>query len=155
MHQWNSATDGILAPLQICFIYPCIYLDSCARTNQPSAPPTHLSSAAGSSSVCSTCCGCRSQMMVLMLLRISSMKGITSPTCTCTKWRRHFCAILMNVSHAMSCTPSWVSVGRKNKKHLSILYPKAMHFVDSLISRIDSAIKYCTDPTSTVWAKLQ
>jgi hypothetical protein len=35
------------------------------------------------------------------------------------------------------------------------LYPKAMHFVDSLISRIDSAIKYCTDPTSTVWAKLQ
>ena len=29
---------------------------------------------------------------------------------TCTKCLRHFWAILMNVSQAMSCTPSWVSV---------------------------------------------
>ncbi|TNN60461.1 hypothetical protein EYF80_029312 [Liparis tanakae] len=60
-----------------------------------------------------TCCGCRSQMMVLMLLRISSMKGITSPTWTWTKCRRHFWAILMKVSHAMSCTPSCVSGPRR------------------------------------------
>lgn len=56
-----------------------------------------------------TCCGWRSQMMVLILFRISSMKGITSPTCTWMKWRLHFWAILMKVSHAMSWTPSWVS----------------------------------------------
>lgn len=56
-----------------------------------------------------TCCGWRSQMMVLILFRISSMKGITSPTCTWMKWRLHFWAILMNVSQAMSWTPSWVS----------------------------------------------
>lgn len=48
-------------------------------------------------------------MIVLILLRISSMKGMTSPTCTWTKCLRHFCEILMNVSHAMSWTPSWVS----------------------------------------------
>lgn len=71
-----------------------------------------------------TCWGWRSQMIVLMLLRISSMKGITSPTCTWIKWRRHFWAILMKVSHAMSWTPSWVSVraGQKNKNALE-LYP--------------------------------
>jgi hypothetical protein len=56
-------------------------------------------------------------MIVFIPFRISSMNGITSPTCTCTKCRLHFCAILMNVSHAMSCTPSCVSVkGKKNLK---------------------------------------
>lgn len=47
--------------------------------------------------------------MVLILFRISSMKGITSPTCTWMKWRLHFWAILINVSQAISWTPSWVS----------------------------------------------
>ena len=60
-------------------------------------------------SVVKTCCGWRSQMMVLIEFRISSMNGITSPICTWTKWRRHLDEILMNVSHAMSCTPSCVS----------------------------------------------
>lgn len=56
-----------------------------------------------------TCCGWRSQMIVLILFRISSMNGMTSPTWTWTKCRRHFCAIFMKVSQAMSWTPSWVS----------------------------------------------
>ena len=34
---------------------------------------------------------------------------MTSPTWTWTKCRRHFCAIFMKVSQAISWTPSWVS----------------------------------------------
>ena len=33
------------------------------------------------------------------------MNGSCSPACCMTKCRRHFWAILMKVSHAMSCTP--------------------------------------------------
>lgn len=68
-------------------------------------------------------------MMVLMLFRISSINGITSPTCTWMKWRRHFWAIFMKVSHAMSCTPSWVSDRRERKKNKCIwhLQNKSTH----------------------------
>lgn len=73
-----------------------------------------------------TCCVCRSQMMVLILLRISSMKGIASPTCTVTKCLLHFMAILINVSQAMSCTPSCVS----ETKGCSINYCKTSEKVN-------------------------
>lgn len=47
--------------------------------------------------------------MVLIVERISSMNGIGSPSCTVTKCLLHFSAILIKVSHAISCTPSCVS----------------------------------------------
>lgn len=58
----------------------------------------------------------RSQMILLMVDKISSIKGTASPICNVTKCRLHFRAILIKVSHAMSCTPSCVS----NKKKIII-----------------------------------
>lgn len=52
-----------------------------------------------------TCKGERSTVIRCKSRNISSMKGSVSPACTMTKCLRHFCAILMNVSQAMSCTP--------------------------------------------------
>lgn len=49
-----------------------------------------------------TCCVWRSQMILLMVDNISSMKGTASPICNVTKCRLHFRAILIKVSHAMS-----------------------------------------------------
>ena len=48
-------------------------------------------------------------MILCKRRKISSTNGSCSPDCCITKCRRHFCAILMKVSQAMSCTPSWVS----------------------------------------------
>ena len=62
-----------------------------------------------------TCWGWRSQMVTLISSRISSMNSIDSPSCMATNCRLQLCAILKNVSHAMSCTPSWVSEFKKFK----------------------------------------
>ena len=59
-----------------------------------------------------TCSGVRSIVMRCRLRRMSSMKGSVSPDCCITKCRRHFCAILMNVSQAISCTPVRCSVNQ-------------------------------------------
>ena len=87
--------------------------------------------------------------MARILFKISSMKGITSSGCNCRrmhellskqgrergggereredisqtwiKCRLHFCAILMKVSHAMSCTPSWVSCMNSNNLFTTVL----------------------------------
>jgi hypothetical protein len=67
-----------------------------------------------------TCWGWRSQIIVFMLFKISSMNGITSPTWTWTKCLRHFWAILINVSQAISWTPSWVS--NKIKTFIDFLF---------------------------------
>lgn len=53
-----------------------------------------------------TCCVWRSQMILLIVERISSINGTNSPVCGVTKCRLHFSAIFMNVSQAISCTPS-------------------------------------------------
>ena len=38
-----------------------------------------------------------------------------------TNLRRHFCAILRNVSHAMSCTPGWSSCMNSNSLFTTVL----------------------------------
>lgn len=54
-----------------------------------------------------TCCGDRSTVIRCNDRRMSSTKGSDSPLCCMTKCFLHFCAILMNVSQAISWTPTY------------------------------------------------
>lgn len=100
-----------------------------------------------------TCWGWRSQIIVFMLFKISSINGITSPTWTCTKCLRHFWAILMNVSQAMSWTPSWVS--NKIKTFTYFLFNKIMKIKLSTMSKWDLPCMNSNSLFTTVFKNFQ
>ena len=61
-----------------------------------------------------TWCGSKSRIVFVKPLNNSSTNGSCSPTCVMTNLRLHLMVIFKNVSHAMSCTPGWVSCINSN-----------------------------------------